>query len=77
MSSLRPEQVLRILQVTDAFSIHREAVYIPLMAEENGSVTLLADGRLRIVCPRVRSFEEWLTELRSVLDAMDLSKVKH
>ncbi len=77
MSALRPEQVLKILELTDSFNLHREAVYIPLSTEENGSVTLLSDGRLRIVCPRTASFEGWLSELRSLLEKIDLSKVKH
>jgi hypothetical protein len=77
MSALRPEQVLKILELTDSFNLHREAVYIPLAAEENGSVTLLPDGRLRIVCPRTGPFEAWLNELRVKLKKMDLSKVKH
>ena len=77
MSALRPEQVLRILELTDSFNLHREAVYIPLTTEESGSVTLLPDGRVRIVCPRTDSFEAWLSELRSRLEMLDLSKVKH
>ncbi len=77
MSALRPEQVLKILELTDSFNLHREAIYIPLTTEGSGSVTLLSDGRLRIVCPRTESFESWLGELRSLLKKMDLSKVKH
>ncbi len=77
MSALRPDQVLRILELTDSFNIHRESVFIPLGTEENGSVTLLPDGRLRIVCPRVMSLQTWLEELRARLEKMDMSKVKH
>ncbi len=77
MSALRPEQVLKILELTDSFNLHREVIYIPLTTEGSGSVTLLSDGRLRIVCPRTESFESWLGELRSLLKKMDLSKVKH
>ncbi len=77
MSAVRPEQVLKILELTDSFNLHREAVYIPLPTEENGSVTVLPDGRLRIICPRTESFEAWLSELRTRLENMDLSKVRH
>ncbi len=77
MNTLRPEQVLKILELTDSFNIHREAVYIPLAAEEGESVTVLSDGRLKIVCPRTESFEAWLSELRTRLENMDLTKVKH
>ncbi len=77
MSAVRPEQVLKILELTDSFNLHREAVYIPLATEENGSVTVLPDGRLRIICPRTESFEAWLSELRTRLENMNLSKVRH
>ena len=77
MSAVRPEQILKILEVTDSFNLHRESVFIPLGTEENGSVTILPDGRLRIICPRTGSYEEWLSELRGRLEKMDLSKVKH
>lgn len=77
MSSVRPEQVLRVLEVTDALNLHRESIYIPLTTAETGSVTLLPDGRLRIICPRVGRFEDWLSELHSQLEKMDLTKVKH
>ena len=77
MSALKPEQVLKILELTDSFNLHREAVYIPLALEENGSVTVLPDGRLRVVSPRTGSFEAWLNDLRSRLENMDLPNVKH
>lgn len=77
MSALRPEQVLRILELTDSFNLHREAVYIPLATEENGNVTVLPDGRLKVVCPKTGLFDVWLDELRSRLKKMDLSNVKH
>ncbi len=77
MSALRPEQVLRILELTDSFNLHREAVLIPLAAEETGSVTILPDGRLKIVCPRTVPFDMWLSELRRKLETIDLAKVKH
>lgn len=77
MSALRPDQILKILELTDSFNLHRESVFITLGTEENGSVTILPDGRLRIVCPRAKSFQTWLEELRALLEKMDLSKVRH
>jgi hypothetical protein len=77
LSALRPDQVLKILELTDSFNLHRESVFIPLATEEKGSVTVLPDGRLRIVCPRDMSLQTWLEELRALLEKMDLSKVKH
>lgn len=66
---------MRVLEVTDSFHLHRESVFIPLATEDAGSVALQPDGRLRIVCPSVGSFEEWLTELRGLLGSMDLSNL--
>jgi len=74
--ALRPEQVLRVLELTDSFNIHREAVVVPLVTEEKGSVRFLPDGKLRIVYPFTLEFDEWLSDLRDQLQKMDLSKVK-
>lgn len=73
MGTLRPEHVMRILEVTDSFNISRESVTIPLVTEERGSITILPDGRLRIVCPGDSDLEEWVKELRDRLGTMDLS----
>ena len=75
LGALRPEHVLRILELTDTFGIHREAVIIPLATEETGSIKMLPDGRLRIACPNNISLEEWLNDLRARLEKMDVSKV--
>ncbi len=76
MSALRPDQILRILEITDSFNLHRESIFIPLKTEENGSITILPDGHLRIVCPEAGQFAAWLVELRVELERIDLSKVK-
>jgi hypothetical protein len=75
LGALRPEHVLRILELTDTFGIHREAVIIPLATEETGGIRILPDGHLRIACPNSVSLEEWLRDLRARLERMDLSKV--
>lgn len=77
MSALRSDQVLRILELTDLFNLHRESVFIPLKVEEEGSVTILPDGRLRIICPKSESFDNWLEQVPSQLEKLDLSKIKH
>lgn len=77
MSAVRAEQVLKILELTDSFNLHRESVFIPLKAEEEGSVTILPDGRLRIIYPKSESFDSWREQVRSQLEKMDLSKIKH
>ena len=75
MGALRPEEILRILELIDSFGLHREAIFIPLAIEAVGDARILADGRLRIVCPSTVPFDEWLKDLRSRLEKMDLSVV--
>jgi len=70
------DQVLKMLEVTDSFNIHREAIVIPLTTEERGSVNTLADGRLKITCPTRQPFDMWLNELRARLQEMDLSTIR-
>jgi len=72
MAALRPEQILKILELTDSFNMHRERIFIPLSTEDEGSVTILADRRVRIIVPSNKPFEDWLTELRAQLAKMDL-----
>jgi hypothetical protein len=76
---LRPEQITKILEITDSLNIHRENVIIPLKTEGRGSVDLLPDGRLRIVCPTYVAlhvaFDRWLEEIREELQKMDLSQL--
>ena len=67
MQAVRPEEVMKILEVTDSLNLHREKILVPLQTEENGSVMLQSDGRVRIVCPNAGVPEEWLTELRNQL----------
>jgi hypothetical protein len=76
MSAIRTEQVLKVLEITDSLNLHRESVFIPLKTEENGSITILPDGRLRIICPRSEQFTSWLEQLRCELQRIDLSKVR-
>ena len=72
---MRPEQIMKILELTDSFNIHRESVFIPLKTEEKGNVSILPDGRLSITCPSTHSFDQWLEEIRTQLLTMDLTKV--
>jgi hypothetical protein len=67
LRAVRPEEIMKILEVTDSFNLHREKVLIPLQTEEKGTATLQSDGRVRIVCPSAGVSDNWLTELRSLL----------
>jgi hypothetical protein len=72
LNTLGPEQIMKILELTDSFNVHREMVMIPLALDDVGSVTLLPDGRLRVVAPKNKPFEDWLMELRTQLTSMNL-----
>jgi hypothetical protein len=76
MGALRPEHVMRILELTDSFNISRESVTIPLITGEKGSITILPDGHLRILCSGDANFEIWMKELRDRLEKMDLSRLE-
>jgi len=75
LTALRSDQILKILEITDSFNLHREAIMIPLTTKETGSVDLLADGRVKITCPARQPFDLWLKELRARLQEMDLAKI--
>jgi hypothetical protein len=66
---------MRILELTDSFNISRQSVIIPLVTEEKGSITMLPDGHLRIVCPEDAKFEAWIKDLRDRLENMGLSRI--
>jgi hypothetical protein len=70
MDALRPQQILKILELTDSFNLHRETIVIPLSTEDKGGVTILADRRVRIVVPKNKPFDEWLIELKAELAKM-------
>jgi hypothetical protein len=66
---------MRILELTGSLNISGESVIIPLATEEKGSITILPDGYLRIVCPEDAKFEAWMKDLHNRLEDMDLSRV--
>ena len=77
MTAVTTEHVIKILELTDALSLSREAVVIPLASESHGDVVVLPDKRLRITVPSNQPFDEWLVELRGKLAKMDLSGFRH
>lgn len=74
MESFGPADIRRILAVTDALSIHRMSVRIPLAPAGGGAVRLVGD-RLEIVPPAVGDFEEWLARLPEEIAELDLTRV--
>jgi hypothetical protein len=57
------KEIERIFAITDALSISREALVIPLRPEESGRVRMISGGKLEIVLPRDADFELWLSDL--------------
>jgi hypothetical protein len=67
-------EILRILAVTDALGLHREAVVIPLWTRGAGGFRMRGP-RLEITAPE-SGFESWLASLPGALRAADLSAVR-
>ena len=70
-------EILRILGVTDALGLHREAVVIPLYNSGTGGFRLRG-AKLEITAPGDGAdFEAWLAALPAALRAFpDLPKVR-
>ena len=67
------KEIERILSITDAMGISREALVIPLRTESPGRLRLIKDGILEIVVDRDLEFEQWLTTLEpAIRRLMDL-----
>jgi len=75
MDSVGPKEILRILQVTDALGLHREAVTVPLWTSGAGELKVKG-ARLEVTAPAQGDFEAWLAGLPTALRAMDLSAVR-
>lgn len=72
-----PAEVMRILAVTDALGIHREAVRVPLDNQGAGAVRLVREGRMiEIVAPAEGDFDAWVAALPTQIRELDLSRVK-
>jgi len=76
MQRIGAGEIRRILAVTDALGVHREAVSIPLLPKAEGSLRVTPVRRLEIVAPAIGDFETWLAGLPAAIQALDLSKVQ-
>jgi len=76
MQRIGADEIRRILAVTDALGVHREAVSIPLLPKAEGSLRVTPVRRLEIVAPAAGDFETWLAGLPAAIQALDLSKVQ-
>jgi len=71
-----PKEIMRIMEVTDGLSLHREAVRIPLWNQGAGSVQLVSGGTVvEITAPGEGDFEVWLGELPTKISKLDLSSI--
>ncbi len=75
MDAVGPQDIHRIVAVTDEIGIHREAVRIPLGTEGVGQVTL-AGTIVEIVAPAQGDFEAWVIGLGDRIRSLDLSGVQ-
>ncbi len=73
---LGPQEMRRILAVTDALGIHRESVSVPLLPRGEGDVRVSPAGRVEIVAPESSDFERWIVCLPQIVAGLDLSQVR-
>lgn len=76
MQNVSGVEIRRILAVTDALGVHREAVSIPLRPQGAGALRVTPARRLEIVVPAESDFEAWLGGLPAAIQALDLSGVQ-
>ena len=64
------KEIDAIFAVTDALSIHRESLIIPLGPAAPGRVRRLPNGKLEITVEAARPLDEWLAELPALIAAV-------
>ncbi len=75
MEILSPEDVARILAVTDSLALHRDWVVVPIDAVDEGREVQQPDGKIILHAPRRDRFEAWLRGLRDRLQGLNLGMV--
>lgn len=70
MEPIGMDEMQRLFEVVDDLGISREAVQVPLLPEGGGAVRRLESGRLEIVYPAERRFEDFAPELRRRLEEL-------
>ena len=76
MDSFGQNEILRILAVTDALGLHREAIVIPLWTRGAGGFRMRGP-KLEITAPEGdAAFEPWLAGLPAALNAFGLDAVR-
>ena len=62
----------RIFDVVDDLDISRELIQVELLADGDGAVDRLGNGKVRIVLPATTDLSSWLETLAATLRSMDL-----
>ncbi len=75
MKVVSQQQILRIFEVTDSMSIHREAIVVPLGPEGSGKVEF-SNNKIQITVPDEGDFDSWISGLREQINKLDPSRVK-
>ena len=75
MKIVTPQQMNAVLAVTDAMSIHREAVVVPLGPEGQGNVRV-SNNKVEVTVPEDGDFDVWLQGLRAAIASLDLTHVR-
>jgi hypothetical protein len=70
MTRVTLKEIERILEITDALGLSREALTIPLRTRHPGGVRKLPNGTYEIVVDAKADFEQWLSWLRSRLSEL-------
>jgi hypothetical protein len=76
MKIITPQEINRILAVTDALGLHREAVMVQLDFVAGGRVGLWAGRKVDITAPDDVPLDRWLADLPAKISALDLAGVR-
>lgn len=71
---LSPDEIQRVLTVTDDAGLHREHVRVPLGAIGDGAIEVQGDT-LQITVPENVAFDDFIAGLPERLGATDLSAI--
>lgn len=53
-----------VFEIIDELGISREKVEVPLLPRDDGTIRILANGKLEITLPEDRDAHQWLQEAR-------------
>lgn len=76
MKTMTPAEINRILAVTDAMGIHREAVMVQLGFAPGGIVRIFAQKKVDITAPSDMDLDKFLETLPQRVRALDLSTIR-